>query len=514
MNTHSRKFFAAAAALLLAAVFLVQSIAFAADALDEDISRTASALARTVSGELGVGDEWTVLALRAAGASADFESYAANALLGGSSVGDTVERQRVALTLYSLGHGGESYVADTPDKTVFDENGIMSYIFGLHLANNGVIGARASADIIAELDARRNGDGGWSVFGSASDVDVTAMALSALAPNKGTPAADELIDGALALLSSRQNDDGGFSSFGTENCESSAQVIIALASLGIDPDGDPDFTKNGHTVYSALAAFRTEDGGYRHTANGEGNRTATVQALLALTAYRRYIGGKSPLFVFDTDASAPTPAPVETAGNTGDVETEKADADTDTAPAPAAAHIDYKPIAAAVIAAAAFAAFAVLFFACKSRNVRDYIIVLLVAAALLAAVFFIKIESPSEHFAPGTSADTTGVVTFSVDASAVGAGIIVPPCAVGIGEGSTVLSVTEEAARRAKIVIDIDAAGTYIRSINGISERDFGALSGWVFRVNGEYPNISCADLTLSPGDTVEWIYTTEPVTP
>lgn len=508
MNTHSRKFFAAAA-LLLAAVFSLRSIAFAADALDEDISRTASALAGTVSGELGVGDEWTVLALRAAGASADFGSYAARAIIGGSSVGDTVERQRVALTLCALGHGGESYVADTPDKTVSDDNGIMSYIFGLHLANNGVIGARTSADIIAELDARRNSDGGWSVFGSASDVDVTAMALSALAPNKGTPAAGELIDGALAYLSSRQNENGGFSSFGTENCESSAQVIIALASLGIDPDGDPAFTKNGHTVYGALAAYRTEGGEYRHTADGEGNRTATVQALLALTAYRRYIGGKSPLFVFDTEAPAP---PVETAGDTDGTAAAKADADTDTATA--AAHIDYKPVAAAVIAAAAVAALAILFFASKSRNVRDYIIVLLIAAALLAAVFFIKIESPSEHFASGTSADTVGVVTFSVDASAVDAGAVIPPCAVGIGDGSTVLSVTEEAARRAKTVLDIDAAGTYIRGIGGISERDFGPLSGWVFRVNGEYPNVSCADFTLSPGDTVEWIYTTEPVIP
>ena len=63
-------------------------------------------------------------------------------------------------------------------------------------------------------------------------------------------------------------------------------------------------------------------------------------------------------------------------------------------------------------------------------------------------------------------------------------------------------------------MLDIDAAGTYIRGIDGISERDFGALSGWVFRVNGEYPNVSCADFALSPGDTVEWIYTTEPVTP
>ncbi len=510
MKTHSRKLFAAAAALLLAAVFSLQSIAFAADLLDEDISRTASALVGANANELGVGDEWTVLALRTAGIPADFESYAARALQGGDAVGDTVERQRVALTLYALGHGGESYVADTPDKTVSDDNGIMSYIFGLHLANNGVIGARASADIIAELDARRNGDGGWSVFGSASDVDVTAMALSALAPSKGDPAADKLIDGALAYLSSRQNGDGGFSSFGTENCESSAQVIIALASLGIDPDGDPAFTKNGHTVFGSLAAFRTEDGTYRHTADGAGNRIATVQALLALTAYRRYIDGKSPLFVFDADAPAPPPATVEIAGDTDDTETAKADTDTDAA----ASHIDYKPIAAAVIAVAAVAAAAILFFACRSRNVRDYIIVLLVSALLLAAVFFIKIESPSEHFAPGTSADTTGTVTFSVDASAVDAGAVIPPCAVGIGSGSTVLSVTEEAARRAKIVLDIDAAGTYIRGIDGISERDFGALSGWVFRVNGEYPNVSCADFALSPGDTVEWIYTTEPVTP
>jgi len=48
----------------------------------------------------------------------------------------------------------------------------------------------------------------------------------------------------------------------------------------------------------------------------------------------------------------------------------------------------------------------------------------------------------------------------------------------------------------------------YIGAINNIYEFDAGALSGWVYRVNGEVPTISASMYFLQPNDFVEWLYT------
>ena len=50
--------------------------------------------------------------------------------------------------------------------------------------------------------------------------------------------------------------------------------------------------------------------------------------------------------------------------------------------------------------------------------------------------------------------------------------------------------------------------GTYISSINGLSEFDFGPNSGWMYLVNGEHPQVSYSDYSLKQGDAVEWHYT------
>lgn len=48
----------------------------------------------------------------------------------------------------------------------------------------------------------------------------------------------------------------------------------------------------------------------------------------------------------------------------------------------------------------------------------------------------------------------------------------------------------------------------YLRGINGLYERDCGPSSGWVFSVNGTYPNTSCSKITLNDGDTVSFQFT------
>ncbi|MGL4990558.1 MAG: DUF4430 domain-containing protein [Sarcina sp.] len=48
----------------------------------------------------------------------------------------------------------------------------------------------------------------------------------------------------------------------------------------------------------------------------------------------------------------------------------------------------------------------------------------------------------------------------------------------------------------------------YVFSINGLSEFDYGGSSGWMYKVNGSFPNKSCGIFDVNPSDKIEWVYT------
>lgn len=141
-------------------------------------------------------------------------------------------------------------------------------------------------------------DGGWALSGTVSDVDMTAMAIQALAPYYDTDAdVKAAVDEGLAWLSQVQMADGGYlSADGYANCESSAQVIVALTALGIDPENDTRFVKNGISVVDAMCGFYVEGGGFKHLADGALDGMATEQGYYALTSYFRLLKGETSLY--------------------------------------------------------------------------------------------------------------------------------------------------------------------------------------------------------------------------
>ena len=146
------------------------------------------------------------------------------------------------------------------------------------------------------LEAEKGG--GWSFGGKSPDVDMTCMALTALAPYRESRAdVKEAVSRALTWLSGQQKSDGSFASGDTKNSESASQVITALTSLGIDPFGDSRFLKNGRSPVDSLLDFALEDGGFRHIQEEKSyNVLASMQAYYALAACRRFEKGKSSLF--------------------------------------------------------------------------------------------------------------------------------------------------------------------------------------------------------------------------
>ena len=56
--------------------------------------------------------------------------------------------------------------------------------------------------------------------------------------------------------------------------------------------------------------------------------------------------------------------------------------------------------------------------------------------------------------------------------------------------------------------MQLDCRGTYVAGISHLYEFDFGNLSGWMYRVNGFFPDVACGEYQLSDGDRIEWLYT------
>lgn len=266
-----------------------------------------------------INGEWQILGLARSGQAVDSSVYALYKANVVSTLAEKngilhekkyTEYSRVILALTALGEdvtdvGGYNLLEPLADYDQTVWQGINGAIFALiALDSHGYEIPAAPAGktqnsrekLIQCILYEELSGGGWSLSGAA-DVDVTAMAIQAFAPYYGTnPEVKAAVDRALAKLSSVQNTSGGFSSYGNDNSESCAQVLVALTALGIDPQTDARFIKNGKTVLDALLCFSTSDGAFEHTAGTGADQMATEQAYYALTAYQRFLKGENSLY--------------------------------------------------------------------------------------------------------------------------------------------------------------------------------------------------------------------------
>lgn len=217
------------------------------------------------------------------------------------------ENARIILALTAIGKDvtnvdGHDLLAGLNEMSYLSKQGINGAIFTLIAldSHNYTPAGDVTRDKLVQaiLDAQISGDGGWSLDGKNADVDMTAMAIQALAAYyKSDSSAKKAVDKGLSWLSSVQQNDGGFTSWGAANSESCAQVIVALTALGIDPAKDSRFIKNGVSVLDALCSFAVNGGGFKHLATEtSANGMATEQGFYALVAYYRLLNGQSSLY--------------------------------------------------------------------------------------------------------------------------------------------------------------------------------------------------------------------------
>ena len=93
-------------------------------------------------------------------------------------------------------------------------------------------------------------------------------------------------------------------------------------------------------------------------------------------------------------------------------------------------------------------------------------------------------------------------------------GWLLTPVEVRFQEGQSVFDVLQQVCRDNKIHMEFSMTpvydSAYIEGIGNLYEFDCGAESGWMYTVNGWFPNYGCSQYALQDGDTVAWVYTCE----
>ena len=91
-------------------------------------------------------------------------------------------------------------------------------------------------------------------------------------------------------------------------------------------------------------------------------------------------------------------------------------------------------------------------------------------------------------------------------------GWILQPVTATFYEGESVFDVLMRICQENKIHMEyMDTPmynSAYIEGIANLYEFDVGALSGWMYNVNGWFPNYGCSRYALQAGDVVQWVYT------
>ena len=237
------------------------------------------------------------------------------------------EYSRLVLALAAIGAdprdiGGYDLLAPLLDYDKVVNQGLNGPIFavialgGAGYGDEPVVGRYLEYILSRQLD-----DGGFTLAGSISDPDTTAMALTALSgySGLGEGVVPQAATDALARLSNMQRPNGGFSSFSSTNSESVSQAIIALSSLGI-PVNALLFMKEGNKLLDNLMTYYIDGQGFEHERGGGVSVMATEQALCALAALWRYQTGQNTIYdMSDAPAYLPKAQEVGLAGKHPDV---------------------------------------------------------------------------------------------------------------------------------------------------------------------------------------------------
>ncbi|TLS35918.1 DUF4430 domain-containing protein [Pseudalkalibacillus caeni] len=276
--------------------------------------------------EKGVSSEWEAIALHHAGKKIPAGYLDSLKAKVGSSNGEfriVTDYERMVLGVKAAGGDPTSFAGYNLIEKIYNNErmtnqGTNGVIFGLLALNSGDYNIPVSAEwdqekLVDYLIENQLDTGGWALYGTTGDPDITAMALSAIAPYKDQEEVKTAIENAVNWLTKQQNANGGFETENGETSESTAEAIIGLTAIGKNPAG-ASFTKgmdsdvqaassssaqSENNLITNLLSFQNEDGGFAHLIGEESNDIASAKGILALVAYQNFVAGKASVYELD-----------------------------------------------------------------------------------------------------------------------------------------------------------------------------------------------------------------------
>lgn len=213
------------------------------------------------------------------------------------------DNERIILALTAIGKdpanvGGKNLLTALQNKDIMQvtdtsKTDINGLVFGLLALNSGNY-TQDSYWLVQAILTQQNADGSWRASAGTKpdgDVDMTAMALQALAPyynEGGDTTVNAAVDKALQWLSAK------YKGTGYTSAESCAQVVVALSALQLNANSDSSFVKTvdgapTSVLGDLLRYYLGEGQGFKHAASGKtADQKGTEQALYAMAAYERY----------------------------------------------------------------------------------------------------------------------------------------------------------------------------------------------------------------------------------
>ena len=446
------------------------------------------------------------------------------------------DMQRIALAYAAAGENQEFINKIIEEQT--GKLGIMSYIYGLILMDtveykdskedNSGIGITRN-NIIDDIQSLRLEDGGWALAGKVSDIDITAMVIQALANYYDDDNIKIIIDEALSMLSARQLDTGDYRSWGARSAESACQVIMALCSLNIDCRNDERFIKNGNNLIDGIMYYRLSDGSFCHNLDSKmSNGKTTEQCLATFVSLWRMEKSLSSFYDFSAK-TVPYPGDEnsrnENQGNSdNDLHNEN--------------QTNYKFILYISIIVIGLIGIAAVIIKRLHGNIWSQIfIVFIVTVMALSGVYFVNIQTVDEYYLIHIDDIKEESETVFISINCVTAadkiyspddniynnvlkeyipeeGRILESKEYVLRQEDTVFDILERAVRHNRIQMEYSGAknnslnAIYIKGLNHLYQFDIGSMSGWIYKVNGEFVSTSCSDYKLKNNDIIEWVYT------
>lgn len=170
----------------------------------------------------------------------------------------------------------------------------------------------------------------------------------------------------------------------------------------------------------------------------------------------------------------------------------------------------------------------------KRQRKYQIITAAVIAALVLIIIYNVDIQNVDDFYTSeaGSADSASRMVSVSINCAAIldnmdavpaelkssgfipADGVVLEKTLYALEDGESVFDLLLKVTKQRKIQMEFSGnpdgrlSAVYIRSINNIYEFSCGPLSGWMFKVNGEFSGNDSSGYILKENDSVEWVFT------